>query len=54
MQLRHCIEEVGDEARATAHGFRRKVRRCNASRGTLSENEHIFGGGDSIYCTYAQ
>lgn len=35
MQLRHRVEEVGDKARAVAHGFRREVRRCNASRSTL-------------------
>ena len=54
MQLGHRVEEVGDEARATAHGFRRKVRRCNASRGIFSANKQIFARGDSVYCTYAQ
>lgn len=42
MQLRHRVEKVGDKARATTHGFRRKVRRCNASRGPLSANEQIL------------
>ena len=48
MQLRHCIEEVGDKACTTgiAHGFCREVRCCNASRGTLSADEQISGGGD--------
>jgi hypothetical protein len=54
MQLGHRVEEVGDEARTTAHGFRRKVRRCNASRGIFSANKQIFARGDSVYCTYAQ
>jgi hypothetical protein len=54
MQLGHRVEEVGDKACAVAHGFRREVRRCNASRSTLSANEQIFSRDDSIYCTYAQ
>ena len=48
MELRHRVEQVGDEARAVAHGFRREVRGCNTSPGTLSVYEQIFDGNDSI------